>query len=589
MQLFKQLSWYFIQEWKRYLGSVLILMIIAFLQVMPPKIVGILVDLIVKRKMCFSESIKWIYFMIAIAIIVYILRYIWRILLFGASYKLAIKLRTIFYDSIIKQNSEFYLENRTGDLITRVSNDIERVIFAAGEGVLTLVDSSVMGISVLIVMCTQISYKLTFFALLPMPIMTIFIKKYGAELHKEFFKYQSSFSILNNKTQEILTSIRIVRAFGLEKSQLKDFLRLIKKSSKKNINVTKVDAKFDPVIYLSIAFSNLLAISFGSWLVWNNHITLGQLTSFIMYLGLMIWPMLALAWMFNIVERGSSAWNRIQKIINSPIKLKDGHINVLKKNKLLKISIKKFSYKKSHSLQLKNIYLKIKNGDILGICGPTGSGKSTLIQLIQREFDPTIGKILYDNIELYKIKLKTWRKKIAIVNQETFLFSDTIKKNISFGNKNLNFSQIKKYAKIVNMHKEILALKDGYNTLIGAEGILLSGGQKQRIALARALILNPEILILDDALSAIDGKTEYLILQNILKWKSPNTTIIMSSHKLSTLQKSDKIIVMKKGKIKHRGKHIELIKNKNWYSHSISNHKIINKDDKKIHKGNKNV
>ncbi|WP_343187690.1 ABC transporter transmembrane domain-containing protein [Buchnera aphidicola (Periphyllus koelreuteriae)] len=570
MRLFKQLNWYFLQEWKRYLGSIIILIIIACMQTIPPKIVGKLVDSIVKKKVNVHSSIQLIYIMIAIALTVYILRYVWRILLFGASYKLAIKLRKLFYKSIIKQNNDFYIKNRTGDLITRVSNDIERIIFAAGEGVLTLVDSLVMGISVLIVMCTQISFKLTFFALIPMPIMTIFIKKYGAKLHKNFFKYQISFSKLNNKTQEILTSIRMIRAFGLEKLKLKEFLKLINKSSKKNIKVAKVDAKFDPVIYLSIAFSNLLAISSGSWLVWNDKITLGQLTSFIMYLGLMIWPMLALAWMFNIVERGSSAWNRIQNIITYPVKLKNGNIKVSKNFKKIKIKIKKFLYEKKKKTVLKNIFFSIKQGQIIGICGPTGSGKSTLIKLIQRNFDIDLGDILYDKISLKKLKLKEWRKKISVVNQETFLFTDTILNNITFGNNKINFSKVKKYLKMIKLKNEIEKLKNKYNTFIGEDGVLLSGGQKQRLAIVRALISKPKILILDDALSAIDGKTTKKILKNIFKWKNKNTTIIISSHKLSVLKKSNKILVMKKGKIINRGNHISLLKTKNWYSNSLS-------------------
>ncbi|NIH41170.1 MAG: ATP-binding cassette domain-containing protein [Buchnera aphidicola (Periphyllus aceris)] len=570
MRLFKQLNWYFLQEWKRYTGSIIILIIVACLQTIPPKIVGKIVDSIVKKNLKFHDSIKLIYIMIFIAITTYLLRYIWRILLFGASYKLAIKLRTLFYNSIVQQNQDFYIKNRTGDLITRVSNDIERIIFAAGEGVLTLVDSLVMGISVLIVMCTQISYKLTFFALIPMPIMTIFIKKYGKELHKKFFKYQISFSALNNKTQEILTSIRMIRAYGLEKFQLKEFEKLVKKSSNRSMKVTKVDAKFDPVIYLSIAFSNLLTISIGSWLVWNNKITLGQLTSFIMYLGLMIWPMLALAWMFNIVERGSSAWNRIQKIITYPTKLKNGNKSVPKKPKKIKILIKKFFYEKNTQPVLKNISLSIHNGKILGICGPTGSGKSTLIKIIQRNYDICEGKILYGKTPLKKFQLKQWRKKISIVNQEIFLFSDTIINNITFGNKYIPLKKVKKYLDIVALTNEILKLKNTYDTLIGEKGILLSGGQKQRIAIARALILKPEILILDDALSAIDGKTSKTIIKNIFKWKSKYTTIIISSHKTSILKKSDEIIVMKKGEIINKGNHTSLIKKKNWYKNSFS-------------------
>lgn len=565
MRLFNQLKWYFIKEWKRYLGSIVLLIIIAFLQLLPPKIIGILIDLIIKEKMSGFKILPWISIILLIAIVVYILRYLWRILLFGASYQLATELRVKFYSYLSKQSEIFFLKNRTGDLIARATNDVDRVVFAAGEGVLTLVDSSVMGFSVLIVMVTQISWLLTIISLIPMPIMAILIKKYGRELHNTFRNAQSAFSLLNNQTQEILTSIRMIRAFGLEKNQLKKFNKIVNETGKKNMQVAEIDARFDPVIYLSVAFSNLLAITAGGWLVWNNTITIGQLTSFIMYLGLMIWPMLALAWMFNIVERGSAAWDRIHSIINKNLYIEDGNKTIININGKLSINIDMFFYPKSKMPSLKNIYLNLNPGKTLGICGPTGSGKSTLLKLIQRQFKINKGEILYNSLPLLELKIDSWRSKIAVVNQTSFLFSDSVSNNISLGKPNASKKEIEKAAKLADIHKDIISLPQGYNTQVGERGVMLSGGQKQRIAIARALLLNTEILILDDALSAVDGKTENNILKNLKKWKDKGYSLIIVAHRLSALINADEIIVIKKGTIIQRGNHKKLIKEENWY------------------------
>lgn len=565
MRLFNQLKWYFLKEWKRYLGSIILLIIIALLQLLPPKIIGILIDLIIKEKMYGIKILPCILLILLIAIVIYILRYLWRILLFGASYQLATELRVKFYSHLSKQSEIFFLKNRTGDLIARATNDVDRVVFAAGEGVLTLIDSSVMGVSVLIVMITQISWLLTIIALIPMPIMAVLIKKYGKELHNTFRNAQGAFSLLNNQTQEILTSIRMIRSFGLENNQLKKFNKIVNEAGKKNMKVAKIDACFDPVIYLSVAFSNLLAIASGGYLVWNNTITIGQLTSFIMYLGLMIWPMLALAWMFNIVERGSAAWNRIHSIINKDLYIQDGKKIIKKFNNKINVNINLFFYPKSKIPSLKNIAFSLDPGNTLGICGPTGSGKSTLLKLIQRQFKIDQGEIIYGTSTLLDIKIDYWRSKIAVVNQTTFLFSDSISNNIALGKPSASKKEIEKVAKLANIHEDILDLPQGYSTQVGERGVMLSGGQKQRISIARALLLNAEILILDDALSAVDGKTENIILKNLKKWKKNGHSLIIVAHRLSALIYANETIVMNQGKIIQRGNHSKLIKEENWY------------------------
>jgi len=565
VKLFNQLKWFFIREWKRYLGAILLLIIIAILQLFPPKIVGILIDLIIKKNIHSLQMLSWIATILLVATIVYILRYLWRILLFGASYQLATELRVKFYRYFSQQSEKFFLKNRTGDLIARATNDVDRVVFAAGEGVLTLVDSLVMGFSVLIVMSTQISFLLTIISLIPMPIMAILIKQYGKKLHKSFRHAQKSFSLLNNQTQEILTSIRMIRAFGSEEFQLKKFNEIVINAGEKNMEVAKIDSYFDPVIYLSVAFSNLLAVIGGGWLVWEDRITIGQLTSFIMYLGLMIWPMLALAWMFNIVERGSAAWDRIYSIINKDLYIKDGNQIVSSYSSILKININAFYYPNNHVPSLKNINLILEPGNTIGICGPTGSGKTTLIKLVQRQFKCNKEEITYNSISLSELKIDSWRSKIAVVNQNTFLFSESIANNISLGKPYASHKEIEEAAKLADIHKDIIHLPQGYKTEVGERGIMLSGGQKQRIAIARALLLNTEILILDDALSAVDGQTENNILNNIEKWKKNGHSLIIIAHRLSALINSDEIIVIKSGSIIQRGNHLKLIQEKNWY------------------------
>ncbi|WP_343189006.1 ABC transporter transmembrane domain-containing protein [Buchnera aphidicola (Chaitoregma tattakana)] len=565
MQLFYKLNWYFLKEWKKYVSAIVLLITISLLQLIPPKLMGILIDTIIKKNNSNNKIFFIVFSIFIISMTVYILRYLWRVLLFGASYKLAINLRSKIYKCLSKKNSIFYSKNKTGDLMAKSTNDVDRVVSAAGEGVLTLVDSIVIGSLVLIVMIFQINFYLTIISLFPMPIMAYIVKKYGEKLHTKFKESQKSFSILNSNTQESLTSIRMIRSYGLENIKLKRFKEVIKNAADKNIEVSKVDALFDPIIHVAISISNLLAIILGGILVIKNKITLGELTSFMMYLGLMMWPMLALAWMFNIAERGKVSLLRIEKILKEKKEKKHKFVKFPKCYKNLEIKIYKFCHYKSNNIALKNIYFKIKLGEIIGICGPIGSGKTTLLNIIQKNLNITKGKILYNNVPIDQIKKKEWRHNLSVVNQNNFLFSDTIENNISISNPKSSIKEIVKVAKLSCIHKDILSFPKKYQTKIGEKGIMLSGGQRQRLSIARALLTNASIIILDDSLSAVDGKTENKILKNLKKNKNINKTIIIVSHKLSTIMYSNKIIVLNKGTIEQIGSHDSLIKKKKWY------------------------
>lgn len=564
MRLFSQLSWYFLSEWRRYLGAVCFLIIIAILQLVPPRIVGVVVDGISKGAMSTKQLITYVLVMLLIALVVYGLRYVWRLWLFGASYKLAVQLRQKFYRQLSLQNQAFYLRYRTGDLIARTTNDVDRVVFAAGEGVLTLVDSLVMGCAVLIMMSVEISWQLTLLALIPMPIMALIIKRYGDQLHQRFKHAQGAFSSLNNHAQESLTSIRMIKAFGLEDHQSNQFEQVATEAGRRNMHVAKVDARFDPTIFMAIGVANLLAIAGGSWMVLNDTLTLGELTSFVMYLGLMIWPMLALAWMFNIVERGSAAYSRILSLLNEPLVIQDGSHSLQPEKGNLNVNIINFSYPETSRTALHDIKFDLKPGQFLGICGPTGSGKSTLLTLLQRQFDITEGVIFYQGLPLPEIRLDEWRARLSIVNQSPFLFSDTVAGNIALGRPDATQEEIEQAARIACVHDDILRLPEGYSTQVGERGVMLSGGQKQRISIARAILQNAEILVLDDALSAVDGQTEFTILQNLSHWRQGRTMII-SAHRLSALVEADNILVLSQGTIVSRGRHDALIEQSGWY------------------------
>ncbi len=564
MRLFAQLSWYFRREWRRYLGAVALLVIIAMLQLVPPKVVGIVVDGVTEQHFTTGQILMWIATMVLIAVVVYLLRYVWRVLLFGASYQLAVELREDYYRQLSRQHPEFYLRHRTGDLMARATNDVDRVVFAAGEGVLTLVDSLVMGCAVLIMMSTQISWQLTLFALLPMPVMAIMIKRNGDALHERFKLAQAAFSSLNDRTQESLTSIRMIKAFGLEDRQSALFAADAEDTGKKNMRVARIDARFDPTIYIAIGMANLLAIGGGSWMVVQGSLTLGQLTSFIMYLGLMIWPMLALAWMFNIVERGSAAYSRIRTMLAEAPVVIDGSDKVPEGRGELDVNIRQFTYPQTDHPALENVNFALKPGQMVGICGPTGSGKSTLLSLIQRHFDVSEGDIRFHDIPLTKLQLDSWRSRLAVVSQTPFLFSDTVANNIALGCPNAIQQEIEHVARLASVHDDILRLPQGYDTEVGERGVMLSGGQKQRISIARALLVNAEILILDDALSAVDGRTEHQILHNLRQW-GQGRTVIISAHRLSALTEASEIIVMQHGHIGQRGNHDVLVQQSGWY------------------------
>ncbi|MGF1729481.1 ABC transporter transmembrane domain-containing protein [Photobacterium kasasachensis] len=563
MQIFWQLRWYFRQQWRRYGGAIVILILVSLFELLPPRAIGWIVDGVVTGEITLPVMLSWLAGIAVLWFVVYILRIIWRVWLFGAAAELGTVLRNRLYRHFSSHPPVFFERYKTGDLMARSTNDVNAVVMTAGEGVLTAADSLIMGLAVLFVMTTMLSWELTVLALLPMPFMAMAVFRFGRQLHSCFSESQAAFSDLTDKTQETLNGVRMIRAFGLEQRQQVDFADVVDRVGEKNLAVEKVDAKFDPVIQLTIGMSFFLSIAGGGYMVSQGRLTLGDLTAFALYQGLMIWPMLAMAWLFNILERGSAAWKRLQHIFDEAPEIVSGDAALAATQQDLQVDIEAFYWNGQTQPALSEVNVTLQPGQMLGIAGPIGSGKSTLLSLLLRQQELKQGSISYGGISITEADLNHWRSRFAVVSQSPFLFSRSIAENIALGRPDASMAQIRAAAQAACIDEDIIQFPDGYETLVGEKGITLSGGQKQRISIARALLLEAEILVLDDALSAVDGKTEHRILANLRQQQKQ--TVIVIAHRLTALEQADTVLVLQHGQIAEQGDHQTLIGAGSWY------------------------
>ncbi len=565
MSIFKDLWWFFKQERKSYIPGVFLLAFVAFLELIPPRIVGLTVDHIVDGTLTRETILKMMLVLLGTAIVVYILRYLWRILIFGPAVRLARLLRNNLYEHFTKMSARFYQRRRVGDLMAHSTNDLQAIQQTAGAGVLTLVDSLMTGGFVLIAMAATISWKLTLICLLPLPFMAMATSYYGSLLHKTFHKAQAAFSSLNDKVQESVNGIKVVKTFGQEKQEIEEFEKQAEDVVKKNVTVAKIDSLFDPTIGLIIGISFFLAIAFGSRYVMIGEMTIGELIAFTTYLGLLIWPMLAFGWLFNIVERGRASYDRVTALLKEEVDIKNTKEAVEDvPTGSIQYAVETFTYPTEKEALLRNIHFQLKQGETLGVVGKTGSGKTSLLKMLIREYDGIQGNIFIGSKPITKYSLEALRKAIGYVPQDHFLFSATIADNIAFAVPEASFEEIIQAAKLANIHDDIIQFTEGYQTMVGERGVSLSGGQKQRLSIARALLMNPEILILDDSLSAVDAKTEESILHALKENRKGKTTII-TSHRLSAIQHAQTIIVLENGHIVQKGTHGQLMEEEGWY------------------------
>ncbi|WLD56851.1 ABC transporter transmembrane domain-containing protein [Salinispirillum sp. LH 10-3-1] len=564
MSVFWNLRWFFRLEWRRYAIAILALIGVAAAVMVPPWITGVLVDSIAEQTLTHRALYLYIGIVVGVAVVSYLLRVVWRVALFGASYQLANRLRQDIYRHLTRQNGGFYQKHRTGDLMARATNDVQAVEMTAGEAVLAMFDGALTGIVVLMILTTQISWQLTLVALLPWPIVGYFMWQFGRELHASFRTAQARFSDLNDRVQESVSGIRLIRAYGRETIEDEQFNQIAREANAANARVARTDSKYDPAISMAVGMSFFLSVAGGGWMIVHDQLTLGQLTSFTLYLGFMIWPMFAVGWMLNLVERGHAAYERIYELLHTEPDILDEGTQTQSLEPSLAFNIDEFRYPGDDTAYLRHIELSVAAGSMLGIVGHTGSGKTTLLKLLLRLEESASAKVALGGVDVRALSLHNLRAHIAVVPQTPFLFTASIADNIALGRPDATPEDIEEVARIAHVHDDILSFPAGYQTLVGERGVTLSGGQKQRVAIARALLVDAPILVLDDALSAVDVHTEQNILTHLREARAGKTTLI-ACHRLTAIEQAHHIVVLNHGEITERGTHHELLRQGNWY------------------------
>lgn len=565
MSIFKKLGWFFKQEKKSYIIGVFSLMMVALVQLVPPKVIGVVVDEIVNKEIRLTKIIVWVALLIGAGLAQYLFRYIWRMHIWGSAARLEKELRTQLFHHFTKMDSIFYQKYRTGDLMAHATNDLNAIQNVAGAGILTFADSVITGGTTIIAMVLFVDWRLTLIALLPLPLLAVTSRVLGSKLHDAFRDSQAAFSAINDKTQESITGIKVIKTFGQEKEDLADFTEKIDDAIVKNKRTNFLDALFDPFITLIIGVSYVLTIIIGGRFIMEGTISLGQLVSFIAYIEMLVWPMFAIGRLFNVLERGNASYDRVNELLHEKthiIERKDA-IKTMAQG-TISMKIDSFSYPKEEAVALENIQFSLQEGETLGIVGKTGAGKTTILKLLMREYDQYQGTISFGKHNIKNYTLDALMGAMGYVPQDHFLFSMTVRDNIRFAKPDLEQAAVEQAAALAFINQEIKAFPEGYDTMVGERGVSLSGGQKQRISIARALIVEPELLILDDALSAVDAKTEEAILSNLKETRQEKTTII-TAHRLSSVMHAKEILVLDEGKIIERGTHPELLAQKGWY------------------------
>lgn len=542
---------------KRYFIGITFLILVDFLQLVPPKILGKLTDGLSHGTATRGSLIEAIIYILGITLLIAFGRFMWRIYVNGTSRHIEYDIRSKFFRHIQKLSSTFYDERKTGDLMALATNDLNAVRNSLGPGVIMFFDAIVLTMATIIIMLT-INVKLTILSLLPLPFVALASQRFGKRIHKKFTKVQSCFSKLTDIVQENFSGIRIVKAFVQEEKEYEKFMEENNKNFEANMDFIRIWGVFSPLIEFISSLSFALLIIVGGTLVVLGDISLGDFVTFNMYLGNLVWPMMAIGWVINNLQRGLASLERIEEVLRIKPDIYDeevDHVDDLKGDIVIKDLT--FSYPNTKVPALKKVNLTIKEGQTLGIVGKTGSSKSTLISLLLRLYNVEDNKIFIGGRDINNISLHSLRQNIGFVSQDPFLFSTTLAENIALAHEEVDMEKIERATIRADIYDNIMEFPLKFETIVGERGTTLSGGQKQRSSIARALIKDPDILILDDCLSAVDAKTEAKILKN-LKEVVKNRTSIIVSHRISAVKDADNIIVLKDGEIVEEGTHEKL-------------------------------
>lgn len=572
MSIIQKLWWFFKLEKRRYLVGIVALILVSVLNLIPPMVMGRVIDAITSGRLTQDELLLHLFYLLLAAFGMYYLRYVWRMYILGTSYRLGQIMRSRLFEHFTRMSPAFYQNYRTGDLMAHATNDINALTRLAGGGVMSAVDASITALVTLLTMLFSISWQMTLVAIIPLPFMAYATSRLGRKTHKAFGESQAAFSELNNKVQESVSGIKVTKSFGYQSDELASFQEVNDLTFQKNLQTMKYDSLFDPMVLLFVGSSYALTLLVGAFMVQAGQVTVGNLVTFISYLDMLVWPLMAIGFLFNITQRGKVSYQRIESFLSqeSPVKDPESPLDGIE-NGRLDYAIESFAFEDEETL--KDIHFSLEKGQTLGLVGQTGSGKTALIKLLLREYDVDQGAIYLNGHDIRAYRLADLRSLMGYVPQDQFLFASSILDNIRFGNPDLPFSAIEEATNLAQVYQDIQAMPQGFDTVIGEKGVSLSGGQKQRLAMSRAMILNPDILILDDSLSAVDAKTEFAIIDNLKETRKDKTTII-TAHRLSAVVHADLILVMQDGRIIERGTHEDLLALDGWYAQTYQSQQL---------------
>lgn len=559
METFRHITGFVKKSIPRLALGFVVLLVVDLIQLVIPIITKNAIDKIQAQEILKSGLALIGLQILGLTVGIMIMRFFWRILIIGNSFIIERLIRHKFYEHLMSLSQNFFNHNKIGDLMAHATNDLNAVRMMFGFGMIAGFDILLMAIASLAFM-VSINLKLTLFAIIPLPIISLTILYFGKKVQKKFSKVQESFSGMSSIIQESISGIRVIKAFGQEESELKKVEKSSVEYVQKNISMALLDGIFHPMMGLIISFSMLITLVLGGQLAINGVITIGDFYAFNSYLGMLIWPMIAIGWIVNLYQRGTASLKRINKIFDSNPDVTDelADHNITDIKGAIKIKNLNYLYPETKTTIFNKVSTEIEQGKTLAIVGKTGCGKTTLIDLLTRIYNPPQGSIFIDGNDVHKIPIKTLHRNIVMVPQDIFLFSDTIANNIALGRPDATREEIEQASKMAQVHEDILEFENSYETVVGERGVTLSGGQKQRVAIARALLCDPSILILDDALSAVDTLTEKNILNHLIEERKSKTTIIIS-HRISSVSHADKIIVIEDGNIIESGSHKDLI------------------------------